>query len=170
MARYRFSADDVVRIVCDVPDIVVANLRYGVPDTPEQARFSMPFAMAATLQRPDWGLAAMAPHRLAQDGLRGLMRRVDMVTGPHWNDADVRRRAPEGAQVRVALRDGRVLQASKDKAVGNPREPLGESRIARKFLDCAMPAVGAGRAEGLLETLHGLDSALAIQTLFDGLA
>lgn len=170
MSQHPFCAGDVARVTCDVPSIVVANLRYGVPNTPEEARFSMPFAIATTLNDPDWGLPALEPRRFTQDSVRGLMRRVEMVTGPRWDAPAMRDAAPEGALVRVELNDGRVLQASKDKAEGNPDEPLTDTQMTRKFLDCATPVTGADRAGRMLAILRGLDSPTPIQTLFDALA
>jgi 2-methylcitrate dehydratase PrpD len=170
ISEHRFSAADVARITCDVPPIVIANLRYDLPDTPEQARFSMPFAVGMTLLDPDWGLPALSPQQLAQDGFRDLMRRVEMVTGPRWDDPALREIAPEGAQVQVEMKDGRLLQASKDKAAGSPHEPLTEAQIRRKFLDCATPATNASRAGSMLAILQNLDSSTPIQALFDALA
>lgn len=170
ISRHGFSVAEVARVTCDVPPIVVANLRYGLPDTPEQARFSMPFAVGMTLKDPDWGLPALEPRQLAQDDVRELMRRVKMVTGPCWDDPALREIAPEGARVTIEMKDGRLLQASKDKAAGSPSEPLTEAQMTRKFLDCAAPVTGAGSAGRMLAILQDLDSPTPIQTLFDALA
>jgi len=170
IARHGLAAGDVERIVCDVPPVVAANLCYDRPVTPEQARFSMPFAIATTLLEADWGLAALDPRRLAQADLCELMGRISMTTGPHWNAPEMRQRAPEGATVHVKRRDGRTLQAHRDKAAGSPGQPLSEAQMERKFLDCAAPIVGNGIAMRLFERLHDLDAPEPVDTLFNLLA
>jgi len=170
MARHALAADEVDQVICDVPPVVVANLCYGVPDSVAQARFSMPFAIAMTLLDPDWGLPALTPGQLARADLRALMQRVRMETGAAWDDAALRQAAPEGARVRVVLRDGRVLRAGRDKAAGSPADPLSPAQQARKFLDCSVPAVGRVRGARLLRQLQALDGPAPVQALFDTLA
>ncbi|CAM3553253.1 2-methylcitrate dehydratase [Bordetella sputigena] len=170
MARHGLGADDVASVLCDVPPVVAANLCHGMPDSPAQARFSMPYAIAMTLLEPDWGLGALTPRQLARTDLRDAMRRVRMRTGPSWNDASRRRDAPEGAIVYVELKDGTVLQGSRDKAIGGPGDPMSQAQATRKFQDCTAPVIGEPAAARLLSQLRALDGPMPVQALFDTLA
>lgn len=167
VARHSLCAPDVVSIVCDVPGIVAANLCHDVPETPAEARFSMPFAIAMTLLDPGWGIGALTPCQLARRDLMETMHKVQMKTGPSWNEPARRREAPEGASVRVLLRDGTVLQGSRDKAVGSPADPLSTEQLSRKFLDCATSVLSEPTATRLLSQLWSLDQSVPVQGLFD---
>jgi 2-methylcitrate dehydratase PrpD len=169
IAQHGIRAGQVARVTCDVPPIVAANLCHALPDTPSQARFSMPFAIAMTLLDPDWGLSALEQPCLEQPALRALMCRVHMETSAAWHEPARRLTAPEGAVVRVMLNDGTELRASRDKAVGHPGEPLSPAGMARKFLDCATPVVGEPGAARLLRQLQALDGPRPVQDLFDTL-
>lgn len=169
-ARHRLRAGEVARVICDVPPIVVSNLRHARPRSPAEARFSMQFAVAMTLRDPDWGLEALEPGRLADPGLGTLMQRVSMVSGPAWREPGRAAAAPEGASVRLELRDGRVLSAYRAKAIGSADTPLDDAQMDRKFLECAGPVIGAARAAAALGTIHELDSARPVQALLDALA
>lgn len=168
--RHGFRAADVASVECDVPPVVAANLCHDVPDSPAQARFSMPYAIAMTLLEPDWGLDGLSANQLTRADLRAAMRGVRMRTGPSWNDPARRRDAPEGAIVRVELRDGTVLQGSRDKAVGSPGAPLSPAESTRKFLDCTVHVIGEPAAMRLLAQLRALDGPMPVQALFDTLA
>ncbi|CAM3902185.1 MmgE/PrpD family protein [Bordetella bronchialis] len=170
IVRHGLRPGDVASVVCDVPPIVAANLCHDMPDTPAQARFSMPFAIAMTLLEPEWGLAALAPGQLARTDLREAMRRVRMETGPSWHDPSRRRDAPEGAIVRVECHDGTVLRGERDKAIGSPGDPLSPAQSARKFLDCTADVIGEAAATRLLAQLRDLDGPMPVQALFDTLA
>ncbi|ARP84475.1 hypothetical protein CAL12_10815 [Bordetella genomosp. 8] len=170
IGQHGLRAGDVASVECDVPPVVAANLCHDFPDSPAQARFSMHYAIAMTLLEPDWGLEALSEEQLARPDLRAAMRGVRMRTGPSWNDPARRRDAPEGAIVRVELRDGTVLRGSRDKAVGSPGAPLSPAESTRKFLDCTVNVIGEPAATRLLAQLRALDGTMPVQSLFDTLA
>ena len=170
IAQHGVRAQDVESVVCDVPPIVVANLRHEMPRTPSEARFSMQFAIGMTLLDPDWGLPALAPEQVTRADLRDLMRRVRMQTGPSWDDPARQEQAPEGAVVQVRMRDGTTLEGRRDKALGSAAHPLSAAQLARKFMDCATPVAGEQRALRLLSWLQAVDGPARVRSLFEILA
>ncbi|WP_243397788.1 MmgE/PrpD family protein [Herbaspirillum robiniae] len=127
---------DIVAITCNVPPIVIANLVHDDPGTAQQAQFSMPFAIAASLLYGTLRLEHLSAQTLADERLRRLMERVSMVHGAVWDDPAYRAAAPEGAEVSIALADGRMLQGFRDFARGAARYPLDAGELDAKFKDC----------------------------------
>lgn len=156
--------DEITGIACNVPPIVIANLIHDDPATPQQAQFSMPFAIAAALLHGVPGLAHLSPDTLADASLRALMAKVTMISGPVWADAAYRAAAPEGAELSIALRDGRVLQGFRDFARGAARYPLAAEALDAKFADCLRYA--GLRMPALLPSLRALETRAGLRELF----
>jgi 2-methylcitrate dehydratase PrpD len=166
VTTHRLDVTDIDTIVCDVPSIVRANLKYDRPRTVREAQFSMPFAIAASLRFRSLDLSCLNAESLRDEALAALMTRVSMRTGPMWDTPGMSVRAPEGAQVRLALHDGSHVQAFRDKARGSAADPLSAPQIEQKFLACVAPVLGERCAAGLLGRLERLDSPAPLRDLF----
>ncbi len=165
--QHSIAVDEIAAICCDVPPIVIANLIHDQPHTPQQAQFSMPFAMAAALLLDGPALAHLVPEVIGEPRLRALMARVSMCSDERWDDPVLRAQAPEGACVEIRLHDGRVLQGRRDAARGAAREPLSAAQRDAKFLACLRHA-GIDEAQGRqrLAQLETLPSLAQVRTLF----
>ncbi|TKI06056.1 MmgE/PrpD family protein [Martelella alba] len=151
--RHRFSPAAIRRIECDVPPIVRANLAYDHPATPQQAQFSMPFALAAALCFGDLTLSHLDARVLADPRMRHLMERVVMKSGSYWRDPTLARDAPEGAEVTITLEDGLAYCHRVDQAYGTAAHPLDDTALERKFMQCAGPVIGKQEAGAVLRRL-----------------
>jgi hypothetical protein len=89
-----------------------------------------------------------------------------MKSGPMWNDPDMRRSAPEGARVRLEMRDGSHFEAFRGKAHGSADHPLSAAQVADKFLVCVAPVLGDRRARKLLSDIEQLDSPVLLRDIF----
>lgn len=170
VAAYGLRAGDIEHIACDVPPVVMANLKYDAPRNPREAQFSMPFAIAASLLPGGLGLRQLSEDALADEHLRALMPRIGMTCGPQWDDAGRRRAAPEGARVSVRMRDGTRFEAARDYARGSAAFPLDSVQMNEKFLACAAPVLGGEGATRLLQALRQIDGPAPVRALFDGAA
>jgi 2-methylcitrate dehydratase PrpD len=168
LAEHGVAPGDIDTVSCDVPPIVIANLKYDDPRTPREAQFSMPYAIAATLRYGTVALSHLTEEALANAELRGMMSRVSQHSGPRWQDAALRARAPEGAHVRIRTRDGRTLERLRAVARGTAQDPLTDDEVADKFLACAEPVLGGPRAAALLANLRGLDKNQPLRALMRG--
>src|SRR3989442_11911432 len=115
------------------------------PATMLAAKFSIPYAVAASLVLGRSDTAAFEPTALADPRIRDLARRVTVRT-----DASMSPRSLDQptARVRIALRDGRMLEAGATPARGDAAAPLGDDEIVDKFLGPPSPLLGDRRARG----------------------
>jgi 2-methylcitrate dehydratase PrpD len=165
-AREGFSPDDVEEVLCDVPPVVAANLKYGSPATAREAQFSMEFAIAATLCFGAPGLEQLNMDVLESPAMQAMMPRVRMAVGPMW-DAERRAAAPEGASVAISLKDGRHYSGYQSHALGTAFNPVPAAQLREKFLRCAEPALGEPAAQRLLKVLEGLDTDVPVRDLLN---
>jgi 2-methylcitrate dehydratase PrpD len=157
VAEHGLDRSAVSRVVCDVGPVVRANLVYDRPVSPQQAQFSLPFCIGAALVQGDLSLASLAPEVLASREVRAAMDRVEVVTGPRWDNLDFARAAPEGAIVTLVMADGRRLERFNAMARGTTARPLSDAEFDAKFLSCV---AGPLRAKGavLLDRLRGIEA------------
>lgn len=167
VATHHINLDEIESIICDVPPMVSRNLVYAHPETVQESQFSMQYAIAVSLKFGNLMLEHLDQQLLKNDELASLMARIQMRTGSLWDDANLRESAPEGADVHLHLKNGKVFQLFRATARGSIAFPLSSQEIADKFIACAAPSIGSGSAESLLSRLYNLDGDLFVRNLFE---
>ena len=75
-----------------------------------------------------------------------------------------------GAEVRVTLKDGRVLSAQVARPLGRgPGNPLPMELLEAKFLNCATRALTMDAAEQLLAVLRRVDTVADVRLVTDAM-
>ena len=151
LSEERFGADDIGRIDVDVDPIVPTILIYDWPTAPLEAKFSLPFCVAAAVVFGGVGVDTFDDERIEDERVTRLMQRVTMHV-----DEDIGKDKPSltEARVRVTLKDGRVLVREAHGARGYPDRPASAAELEAKFLSCAMRAMPEANAKGVLERLR----------------
>lgn len=151
IADERFTADVVERIDVDVDPIVPTILIYAHPTTALEAKFSLPFCVAAAVVFGSVGIDTFEDARIRDSRVLALMPRVTMRV-----DEQIGKGRPSltEARVRVTLTDGRVLVKEAHGARGYPEKPAGAAELEAKFLSCAMRAVPETEARAILAQLR----------------
>jgi 2-methylcitrate dehydratase PrpD len=169
MSAQQLKAADIAHVACDVGPVVTANLVYDDPKTPQQAQFSLPFAIGCVLVHSDITLAQLDPAVLDDTALREAMSLVKTVTTDRWKQgSETARLYPEGAHVTVKTRDGRSFEHFNGMARGTTARPLTDVEIAGKFMDCASGAIGSSEASQLIGRLRTLEALPSVRSLFGG--
>jgi 2-methylcitrate dehydratase PrpD len=155
-------AGDIANIHCDAPDWYIGLVfepapAKGAPRTPYEARFSAPWTMARALLDGDLDVWSFGPDKLSDPAALALCARTTY-------EAEALPEFPAAFPARVT-----VTTSSGEKHVeyvrhnlGTPGNPMTAADIERKFLACATPALGAGRAaeiSGLIDSLAQDDGA-----------
>jgi 2-methylcitrate dehydratase PrpD len=167
MAQHKVAAADIERVVCDVGPVVTANLVYDDPKTPQQAQFSMPFAIGCMLVKGDVSLTELSQAVVDDPAVRQAMKRVETVTSDRWKaGSENARKFPEGAHVAVTARGGKTFEHFNGFARGTTARPLGDDEIAGKFMSCASGPLGKEGANRLLQQLRTLEAVPSVRSLF----
>ncbi len=131
MGTYRAGVE-----ICDNPD----------PQTPYEAKFSLPFCVGlAALGRPV-DLGAFAKDRLRDPELRAMMERVRVAVESEAEAAFPARRA---AEVAITMNDGETHRYRQPTRRGDPDFPLDDAALSAKFHMLIEPIIGAEAAEQL---------------------
>jgi 2-methylcitrate dehydratase PrpD len=139
------DAERVARVVVRTPAAALAPLIHAEPATGLEGKFSLEYAVAATLLDGRPGIASFSDEAVARPAAQALLRRVeaDPVPGGDWLLAGA-------AEIELTLDDGAVLRAALDVPPGAPERPPSDDELAAKVADCdgpRAPTWGSARDE-----------------------
>jgi len=123
------------------------------PDTPYEAKFSGPFALAAALVTGRTDPLVFSGDFLTSEPILNLAERVD------WEAREYETfpaSLPGG--VRVKLRDGTRLERHLPHQRGGRENPMGEPEVSEKFRANAAAALPPEQVEALREAVLGVES------------
>jgi 2-methylcitrate dehydratase PrpD len=151
---------DVVKTVCEPP----ASKRRPANDY--DAKFSVPYAIAASLRAGKFGLAELEEKALRDPAILALAAKVDWQVDPQSGFPRY-----YSGEVRVRMLDGTEHRHREAVNRGNAERPLGNDEIVEKFLENAALGVTRDRALRIRDAVLGLKAlgAVALEdTLVDG--
>ena len=148
------QVDEVeVRVDFDPP----RSLIHHRPETPLEAKFSMEYCMAAALLDGTIDMGTFDAGKVIRPEARELLPRVRMV---RHSGFEGRPSLEEGYhEVRLRLRDGRVLQQAAWRPTSGPVRGATLDEVRLKFRDCASHVLApdlVNRALEMLEHLEGM--------------
>jgi 2-methylcitrate dehydratase PrpD len=161
--RDGIDAAEIDEIVVTVPEAGVSLVLEPAatkvaPRTDYEGKFSLQYSTAAMLVHGRVGLATYTPEALADGRVLELARKVRYETKEY---ASYPAAFPGG--VRIAMRDGRMLEADFPHQLGAPENPMSAAQVRAKFRENA--ALANGGFERLEETLLALEEAPDVRGL-----
>ncbi|ESY63175.1 MmgE/PrpD family protein [Mesorhizobium sp. LNHC252B00] len=136
VVEHNLKPEDIAVINVGVSLLAERELICHEPSTPQQARFSMEFALAAAIAKQEVTLATFHSEVVADAQVRDLMSKVRLRLDDELAQLGFIGTAP--VKLEIALIDGRVLRSSRDLAIGNPERPFSDSDRKGKFMMCAV--------------------------------
>jgi len=159
--KYSLTPDAIGEVECivpagEVPIVCEPAAVKRAPRTDYDAKFSLPFTVAAALAEGRVGVGTFEAERRRDPALLALAARVRYTVDP---DSPFPETFP--GRVRVRLVDGRVVEAHEPENRGGPGQPLAECEVVEKFRD------NAGRALPGAQVLALEKAALDLERLDD---
>ncbi len=124
---------DIVEIRAEVPELVFVSLVYPCPETPQQAQFSLPYALACAVLHRQVRFEDLLPQAIAMPEKRKLMEKVNTTIAMDLSKDSMRQCFPECARLTVSLADGRVFSGFCGSAYGMPDRPQSDLDLLKKF-------------------------------------
>jgi 2-methylcitrate dehydratase PrpD len=159
LRREGLHAEQVAEVEClvpagEVPIVCEPAEAKRRPRTPYDAKFSLPFCVAAALSDARVGIGAFTEESIRDPKLLAL---ADLVTF----SLDPASRYPETfpGWVKVRLRNGGALEAREESQRGGPDRPIARDEVIAKFRDNASRVVAPDRMGRLEQTILELKQA-----------
>ncbi|MFV0643956.1 MAG: MmgE/PrpD family protein [Sphingomonadaceae bacterium] len=138
--------------------------RKQAPGVIIDAKFSIPFCVALALVRGRVTLDDFSQTSLSDPDVLSVARKVNyqVAPQPQWQRGS-------GGSMRVSLRNGKGLTANIDCARGAPSNPLTETELIEKFVNCAGRAVqnlSVLQVENIARSILSLEAVPSVSRLF----
>jgi 2-methylcitrate dehydratase PrpD len=124
------------------------------PHTVFDAKFSLPYCMAAALVVGSVRVDAFAEERLRDPAIRRLIALTRLEVEPKLDATFPRQRA---AIVEIETTEGRRLSHYAPTRKGDPDAPLSDTELEAKARELMTPVLGVAATDGLLVTLWRID-------------
>ena len=140
-----FTAADIVNASCRMPPGGMQVLTYDNPQTGLEAKFSLPYAIAAGIIDGEYTLRSFADEAVQRPVAREMMKRIKAFEDPACRGSDPlfdsRSSGSRGfVEVDIELKSGLRKTIRIEKPPGHPDRELSWDALARKFDDCAAHA------------------------------
>jgi 2-methylcitrate dehydratase PrpD len=157
------SADNIDKIEIGVTRYTYDKLCYLVPNTGLEGKFSMPYTVARAVLDDSIGLETFTDRLVQAPEAQALLRRVTMYV--HDGIESKWKGGSRPCNVRLHLRDGRVLERQVDISKGNPEVPMTTDELGVKFEDCARLSLSAADVKAAADGLNNIERLGAIGEL-----
>lgn len=162
--EHRIDAEMVERIECRIQRLAYEVLgKKPEVHNPEQARFSLHFAMAAVLLEGEIELSHFTPNFIAREDVQSLMKKVGVFIHPELRD--LQSKGKNFGEVAVYFKDGSCISKRESRVRGRAPFLLSDADVDGKFRSCVRQFLGDARTEALLHELHHLESQRQIGNL-----
>jgi 2-methylcitrate dehydratase PrpD len=156
MEEEDFYLDEMARVDVGLWYLGPPSLPYLDPKTPLEAKFSMQHSVAAALLDRRVGLAQYTPERLADERLRGLMRKIHMYVHPEMADRSSWKTETRFHEVTVTMQDGAKYSRRVYHPKGHKNNPLTPAELEVKFNECCGQRFSSERVDALRRTATNL--------------
>jgi 2-methylcitrate dehydratase PrpD len=129
------------------------NIRQDAPTTAEEARFSLPHAVAAALTRERIFVETFTAEKVNDPRLQALWQKVKFLPHPDWEGGAMESDAP----LTIKLKDGREFHKSCLYHRGDPRQPLMQAEIIERFGYCTEKLFSRSRRDEIAAMVYDLD-------------
>src|SRR5262250_1572682 len=151
---HRVDAGDVEKVeIVTIPFAV--RMGEPAPLSSLAARFSIPWAVSASLVLGRTDPSAFDANALADERIRALARRVEISTDPEMSP---RRADAPTAHVRLVLRGGKILERTTSVVRGDTLSPVPRDEITAKFVSLAGAILGEPQARKVVDVVEDADT------------
>jgi len=169
LEQQRINHQEIAEIDVGTSQRALRVLAFSEPATPYQAKYSMPYCIAAAVVDHQVTLDTFTQQKMADRNVMETTKKVllSFPDLPIWPGlADV---GPDsefvGNPVTIRTRDGRSYSARVDIPRGDPALPLSDDELLAKYRDCARNRLEQKEIERSIELLLGLGRLPDIRTL-----
>ena len=169
LGEHRLSDEDIAEVDVGTSERAMRVLAFSEPETPYQAKYSMPYCIAAAVVDHEVTLDTFTDHKLEDRGIVEARKKVHLSFPdvPIWPGlADV---GPDtefvGNPVTIRTTDGRSYNARVDIPRGDPAQPLTDNELLSKYRNCGRSQLRPDDIERSVGLVLGLERVADIGTL-----
>ena len=154
---------DIQQVVLYAGYNILNPIRYTTAEDELQAKFCMPFLLAAIVISRKAGFQEFTPQFVCSSEVQALMQRIRMEFDPAIEAEGYDKMR---SRVEVKLTNGRKLVRQADERYrGGPDNPLNDDELIEKFSDCTQSILDQATREQVIEAVFGLEKLTDVRHL-----
>ena len=134
------QTNDIARVKCGVSYHALNLMRYGAPRDHLEARFSIPYCVAAALIFKKLGIAEFRDAIVRRPDVHELIKKIKVYILPEFSTQELFQEAYAAGKtytdIEVAHKSGKVFKSRLPRQKGHPLKPLTAEEFRAKFLEC----------------------------------
>jgi len=161
LGEHCLNAEDITEVDVGTSERALRVLAFSEPATPYQAKYSMPYCIAAAVVDKQVNLETFTDQKFEDRGIVEARKKVRLSFPdvPIWPGlADV---GPDtafvGNPVTIQTHDGKSYSARVDIPRGDPALPLSDDELVAKYRDCARSQLRPDELERSTGLILGLE-------------
>ncbi|WP_336328593.1 MmgE/PrpD family protein [Halovenus sp. HT40] len=159
LAEYSIGADDIESIRIEASQGAIDAVEYDDPETPTQAKFSMPYLIAYAVVNGTVDIDAFNQQSISDPEVEEIRKRVSFALDENRPYDDY------GASVTVEMTDGSVHERTQEQPPGTADNPLTDAELREKFEMCCQVIRSEDSAETAYRRLDSLRNVEDISTV-----
>ena len=155
VTEHDIKADDIREVVLFAGSNILNPIRYKIAQDELEAKFCMPFLLAAIILSRKAGVNEFTDAFVNADSTQQLMRKIR-----NEFDADIEARGWDKirSRVEVVLNDGRrIVKEADENYRGGPDNPLSDKELQNKFTDCTERLLDRAARENMFAIIESLE-------------
>ncbi|MEC9022658.1 MAG: MmgE/PrpD family protein [Pseudomonadota bacterium] len=166
MSENEIKPDKIQEISVQTNQRVRETLVHDNPNNASEARFSMPFALAALVLNGHAGLRIFSDQMVTNPAIKALMRKINFssysqIKSDYSNVTSL---------IKLRMNDGQVINGRADFARGSKNAPMNWEEIEKKFRECAdHGAWPCEKQTAILSFVRDLESSPNLEPLMSAL-
>ena len=169
LGEHRLNDTNIAEVDVGTSERAMRVLAFTEPATPYQAKFSMPYCIAAALVDGQVTLETFTENKFKDPKITATRKKIQLSFPdvPIWPGlADV---GPDtefvGNPVTIRTTDGRSYNARVDIPRGDPAVPMSDEELLAKYRDCGRSQLGTDYIDRSIDFIFGLEKAADIEPL-----
>jgi len=147
--------DDIREVVLYAGNNILNPIRYTSAENELEAKFCMPFLLAAITISRKAGVQEFTPAFVHAPAVKALMPRIRTQFDPA---IEAKGYDKMRSRVEVTLKDGRTLvRDADDRYRGGPENPLSDAELIEKFTDCSRALLDDSTRGAIVKTVFELE-------------
>ena len=143
-------------------------LRFDKPTCGDEAKFSMPYAVAVALADRNVTLDSYTDEKVNQPTMQELVSKVKLTVMDDSLDDDIKKTTP----VTVTLKNGEVYSKNIVDFTGSAPNPMSDEDLREKFLYCSSipnPGLSTEKVDNCLGVIDSLETCADVNSIIDEL-
>jgi 2-methylcitrate dehydratase PrpD len=154
--KYNLVPEDIIEIKVNTYPTAVEVAGQVDPQTPYEAKFSIPFCLAVVLTYGNADINKFTPEILFDKKIRSLMGKITISPNPLLDGLSPDDPKRRNSQIEIIAKQGKLFVESCSRK-GSPEDPLSQEDIKKKFTGLVEGIIPQSKITDLISMVEDLD-------------